>query len=242
MKHVLEVCLVAATMATGVMPAAAQQFPTAEASKIFAAQTLQRGVSVNMAATNSAVAMPDADESDAWIVTVTRDGGLYFGVDAVTPDQLTEAMRSRPRNREQKLYIKADARATYADVERVLPIAHASEFETVVFLTSQPGSRQPGTMVAPRGLEVGIDPAAAAQLAVSVQLADSGQQLSGLKINNRQIPWANLQNTLAQLLQNRSEKAVQVTADGGLNFADVVRVVDACQAVGARVVLLTSGR
>ncbi len=49
-------------------------------------------------------------------------------------------MKTHPRNREAKLYIKADARAPFASVEQVLAIGCRSLFETPVLLTSQ-GSR-----------------------------------------------------------------------------------------------------
>jgi biopolymer transport protein ExbD len=60
-----------------------------------------------------------------------------------------------------------------------------------------------------------------------------------LKVNGRQIPSANLQNMLTQIFQNRPEKVVQVKADGQLSFGDVVHVIDACHAAGAKVILAT---
>jgi biopolymer transport protein ExbD len=68
---------------------------------------------------------------------------------------------------------------------------------------------------------------------------NSGQQAPMLRIDNRQIPLANLQNALTQIFQNRSEKVVLVKADGQLPFADVVHVIDACHSAAAKVVLPT---
>ena len=103
------------------------------ATVLFAAQTansqqLQRGVSVQLAPTTNAAPMPDADNQDAWIVAITSDETLYFGVDPVTPSDLADKMKSRPRNRDQKLYVKADARAPVAAVRRVLAAAHEVGF------------------------------------------------------------------------------------------------------------------
>ena len=81
---------------------------------------LRKGVSVQMAVTQNAVAMPAADEEDAWVVVVTAEGKLYFGVKPVSTERLAEQMRVRPRRREQNLYIKADARAPFASVERAI--------------------------------------------------------------------------------------------------------------------------
>jgi biopolymer transport protein ExbD len=66
-------------------------------------QQLQRGISVKMAFTTSGPLVPDADNADAWIVTVTGNNDLYFGVDPVTPESLLDAMKTHPRNREQEL-------------------------------------------------------------------------------------------------------------------------------------------
>src|SRR5260370_6566652 len=72
-------------------------------------QEMQRGVRVQMPVTSNATSMPDADQNDAWVVTVAADGSLYFGADAMTLDALADCMKTHPRNREAKLYIKADA-------------------------------------------------------------------------------------------------------------------------------------
>ena len=72
---------------------------------------------MQMATTSNATPMPEADNKGAWIVAVSGSGQLYFGTQAVTPEALFEEMKSHPRNREQKLYIKADARAPFAKVK-----------------------------------------------------------------------------------------------------------------------------
>ena len=243
MKRVLEVCLVAVTLATGITAAAAQPSTTAAVPNLLATQTLQQGVSVNMAVTGTAASMPDADNPDAWIVAVTRNGGLYFGINAVTPDQLEEQMRIRPRSPERQLYIKADARVPYANLEKAFLAARASGFETPVLLTAQPQSAETGTIVTPKGLEVTVmlGPVAAAESGgvIVIHVIQSSQQEPVLTINHRQVPWANMQSVLGQLLQNRSDKLVQVTADGMLPFANVAHVIDVCHSVGAKVALVT---
>jgi biopolymer transport protein ExbD len=77
--------------------------------------------------------------------------------------------------------------------------------------------------------------------ATVVQVLNSGQRWPTLKLNNEPIPWATLQTTLRQRLRDRSEKVVQVKAEGGLPFADVVDVIDTCRSTGAKVVLVTPG-
>lgn len=231
MNRLLEVCLAALTLAASV-----------GAANHSAAQTLQRGISVAMATTTNATPMPEADDENAWIVTVMGDGALYFGTDRVTAASLEEAMKSRPRNRDQKLYIKADARAPFASVKSALGVARSSLFEEAVLLTSQPESPAPGTIVRPKGLEVLVGPPPGGTVATVVQLLNSGQERPMLKINNDPISWSALQSTLTQHFQKGDEKVVLVRADGGLPFGDVVRAIDACRATGAKAVVATPER
>src|SRR5437879_5903901 len=131
MKYMLAVCLIALTLtvshALGQSPA------------------LQQGVSVQMAPATHAEVMPAADNQDAWVIAVTADGSLYFGTDLRTTESLVEWMKTHPRNREAKLYIKADARAPFADVEKAIEAGRAVAFEAPVLLTSQPEPYAPGT-------------------------------------------------------------------------------------------------
>lgn len=245
MNRILEVCLAAATLATtlnsaAARPAAEAQNPAQSSPAAQGSPALQRGISVQMPITGNALPMPEADNPDAWIVTVTADGNLDFGIDPVSPEALLEEMKSRPRNREQKLYIKADARAPYADVEEVLAAAHVDLFESSVLLTSQKDSSAPGTMVSPKGLEVLLGPSSTAgKVATVVQVLNSGQHMPSLKINGDQIPWPALQSTLRQHFEKGDDRLILIKADGQLPFADIVRVIDACQSAGAKVVLPT---
>jgi biopolymer transport protein ExbD len=251
MNRILEVCLVAAALATSIPSSAGGMKPATGAT----AQALQRGISVQMPVTSRAVPMPEADNRDAWIITVTADGDIDFGIDPVSPAALADEMKARPRNREQKLYIKADARAPYADVEKVLQAGHTALFDAPVLLTSQPGriesgpiesgstesrSSEAGTMASPKGLEVLLVPPAGSQ-PTEVHIGNSGQHTPILSINSRQIPWANLQNMLTQFFQSHPEKVILVKADGQLPFADIVHVIDVCHSVGAKIVLVVPG-
>jgi len=211
------------------------------ATVLFAARTgntqqLQKGVSVHMAPTSNASPMPDADNQDAWIVAVTADGNLYFGIDPVTPSELADKMKSRPRRRDQNFYLKADALASFATVRQVLVTAHEMYFDDAILLTAQSNSAAPGTVVSPQGLEVLLAPPSDSATPV-VQITKSARQEPTLQVNRRQIPQSNLKNLLTQLLQPRSEKVVVLKTDGPLSFADVIHVVDTCHSAGAKVVL-----
>src|SRR5258708_33194229 len=103
--------------------------------------------------------MPDADNADAWIITVTADGQFYFGIDPLTPAVLRERMIRTPRKRMQRLYIKADGRASFASVQKALDAASGVEIEAPVLLVNHQSTSKPGTMVAPEGLEILLGPA-----------------------------------------------------------------------------------
>lgn len=204
------------------------------------AQQLRQGVTVQMAHTASAVPYPAADDNDAWIVVVTADGDLYFGVKPVTPDQLLEEMKATPRQRDAKLYIKADARAPFANVVRVLQAGREVAFEAPVLLTAQSLSPAPGTVVPPNGLEVLTGPALpAGGVATVVQLLNSGQQKPLLRVNGDEVSWSALEGTLRQHFQKGDEKVILLKADEQLPFGQVVQVIDMCRATKAKVVLDT---
>ena len=68
------------------------------------AQAMQKGISVELARTSSAVPVPDADNQEALIITVTDSGGLYFGIDPVTPDALAEKLKARESSHTDSLH------------------------------------------------------------------------------------------------------------------------------------------
>ena len=137
------VCLLATTLTTAAVLMTVAQSPT-----------LQAGISVKLAASTEAVPMPDADNENAFIVTVTEDGTVYLGVDRITLSDLSEKVRSTPFHRGQKLYIKADARAPYAKVLEVLDATRTGGIAPQVLLTAHTGPSMPGTIVPPQGVEL----------------------------------------------------------------------------------------
>jgi len=228
MKCLLYVCLITSLTIAGVH--AIEQ--SVEASP---AQAMRPGVSVKMAGASSAQPMPEADNADAWIVTVTADGQLYFGIDAVTPAALQARMIRSAHKRGQRLYIKADARASFANVQKALEAASAADFESPVLLVNQEGTMSTATIVAPKGLEITVDGAANSGAKSVVEINYSAQGSSTLRIDDREISFADLHSRLQQVVQNR--KTILLRADGRAAFGEVARVVDACRAAGANVVV-----
>ena len=203
------------------------------------AQTLRKGVHVELAATHNAVAMPKADDEDAIILAVTQNGTVYLGIDPITPTALAEKRDLFSRARE-KLYIKADARTPYADVAKVLDAVRSAGVASLNLLTGQPETPEPGKLVSPKGLEVRVGPPLPSGAKTTVvQVLSSGQQGPQLKLNDEDIPWANLESRLRQYLQNHPLDLVLLKADGLLLYGDVVHVIDACRSMVAKVFLIT---
>ena len=197
---------------------------------------LRRGVSVQMAVTQHATTMPEADDQDAWVVAVTADGKLYFGADPVTADNLFDVMKARPRKRNAKLYIKADARAPFGKVERVMEIGREVFFEEPVLLTAQREQVAPGKIVPPRGLPVTVKPGANA--VVFVEIA-AGTQAAGLRVNHRDVSEDEFRDALEESLRNQREKSVLVRAGGQVAFGKVAGAIDVARSLGTKVFLET---
>lgn len=221
MKHWLSVCLIC--LVTIAICAMAQNPP------------MQKGVHVDMAVTNYAQPIPAADENDAWVVAVTAEGKLFFGVHPASSHELMEQMKVNPRRRDQNLYIKADARASFAGVKAALEAARENKFDSPVLLTEQRGSAQPGTLAPPKGIEVTVKPSHSSDTIV-VQLFSSGTGSPTLTVNNQRLPWSELDSTLQRLVQH-SGQIVQVEANDAVSFADVMRVVDQAHGSNATVAL-----
>jgi biopolymer transport protein ExbD len=212
------VCLLALSLSATANHAAAQTPP------------MTRGISVQMPETRNAATYADADNANAWIVAVTVDGQLYLGPRPVTPEQLFEEMKATPRQRDAKLYIKADARSTFSSLKAALGPARSAQFENVVFLTSQPGSYSHSATASPQGINVEILPQK--KEAIDVHLS-SQAEASQVIVNGKAITWLELGRTLKNLVRGPGEVVV-VEANDAVPFADVIRVLDEARKTGAR--------
>jgi biopolymer transport protein ExbD len=75
-----------------------------------------------------------------------------------------------------------------------------------------------------------------------VQLIDHGPgQAPGLKINQDDATWENLQGRLADIFKTRAEKVMFVKGDDNIPFADVANVIDIAHSAGVdKVGLITA--
>jgi biopolymer transport protein ExbD/biopolymer transport protein TolR len=141
-------CLLILTLSTCLAPSVAQQQGRTAAPR-------RQGISVNLPITRNATPVPDADNQDSLVVAVTRDGSVYLGLQRMTESALTAAVRVCLSNQAGKqLYIKADARTSYANVGKVLDAVLAAPVDSVILLTSQSIPAQADGRVAPQGFKV----------------------------------------------------------------------------------------
>ncbi len=99
---------------------------------------LQHGVSVDMAQVNNPEQMPDADKEDALLVSVMRNGNVFFGTDKISVDNLTTKVKDRLANKaDKRVYVKADARAHFGNVVQVVDSVRAAGVDDLGLLTDQ---------------------------------------------------------------------------------------------------------
>lgn len=98
--------------------------------------------SVDLAPVHNAKPLSAALKEDAITVVVSRDGRLYFRNTRVSPADLPGLIRTAyEHGAERKVYLKADARAKYSDVERAIDLIRQSGVQDVAILVEQ--ARQP---------------------------------------------------------------------------------------------------
>jgi biopolymer transport protein ExbD len=113
---------------------------------------LQKGVSVDYAKVNNPIPMQDADKEDALLISVMRDGTVYFGSDKIAVDSLTGKVKDRLINRTNKeVYLKADARAHFGNVVQVVDAVRAAGVDDLGLLTEQKKSTPTAPPAAPAG-------------------------------------------------------------------------------------------
>ena len=99
---------------------------------------LQKGISVDMAKVNNPEQMPDADKEDALLVSITRNGDVFFGSEKITVDNLTTKVKDRLTNKaDKRVYVKADMRARFGNVVQVVDSVRAAGVDDLGLLTDQ---------------------------------------------------------------------------------------------------------
>ena len=99
---------------------------------------LQKGVSVDMAKATNPREMREADQDDAVVVAVTRDGKIYLGSDQLLVDRLADHIQDLLASKVDKtVYVKSDRRAKYGGVVDVVDTVRSAGVDTLGLLTDK---------------------------------------------------------------------------------------------------------
>ncbi len=211
-----------------------------------AAQTpeLRVGVSVQMPVTVNAVAVPDADSAGSLIVAVTRNGTVFLEISQVDLASLQAKLKSALASRAAKtVYVKGDARTPFSAVARVLEAVAMAGARPEILLTDQRDASDAGKRpIPPKGLEAQFGggtlysgPPSQMPVLIRIEARNAGQGAPALKIGGEQISLAALQTAIAQRTPKGRRAEIALEADGSLLFGDVVRILDACYPLGAKI-------
>ena len=99
---------------------------------------LQKTTPVDLAMTNNAHDMQDADKDDAIVVAITRDGSIYLKNVRTAKETITDQIKDLISNRLDKtVYVKSDARAKYGDVVAVVDEIRSAGVDQLGLLTER---------------------------------------------------------------------------------------------------------
>ena len=99
---------------------------------------LQKDHPVDLARTNTAKDMQDADKDDAIVLAVTRDGNIFLRTTQIRKEEIQSQVKDRIANRLDKtVYVKSDARAKYGDVVAVVDEIRSAGVDQLGLLTQR---------------------------------------------------------------------------------------------------------
>lgn len=99
---------------------------------------LQKGQSVDLAPVDNPKDLPDADKDDAVILAVMRDGTIFLGMEKINVPDITRRVTDMITGRLDKtVFVKADARAQYGNVVKVVDEVRAAGVDNIGLLTEK---------------------------------------------------------------------------------------------------------
>ncbi|MBI3896493.1 MAG: biopolymer transporter ExbD [Acidobacteria bacterium] len=99
---------------------------------------LQKGVSVDMARSLNAHAMPDADKDDAVVVAVSRDGKIFLGKEQIGLSDVGKRVQEIVSDRLDKtVFVKSDARAKFEQVVKTVDEIRAAGVDKLGLITDK---------------------------------------------------------------------------------------------------------
>ena len=99
---------------------------------------LTHGVSVDMVKTQNPIPMQAADKSDAVLIAVTRNGGVFLNNTQMRPEDLAPKVKDMLTNRlDKECFLRADQRAKYQTVLDVVQNLQSAGVDQLGLLTEQ---------------------------------------------------------------------------------------------------------
>jgi biopolymer transport protein ExbD len=95
-------------------------------------------VSVDLVKTDNSFPVPGAIRADAMIISVQRDGSVFFNGDKIYPYKIPSRIRERLKaGSERRVYIAADARCKYGAVVEVIDSIREAGVEPLTFIVEK---------------------------------------------------------------------------------------------------------
>lgn len=100
---------------------------------------LQKGAPVDLPHTRNPLDMADADKDDAIRVGIARDGKFYLGQERIVIDDLSGKVTELLKDKvgDKTVYVKADFRAKYSDVVKVVDSIRTAGVDRVGLLSER---------------------------------------------------------------------------------------------------------
>ncbi len=103
---------------------------------------MQKGMSVDMAIADTAIDMKAADQDDAILLAVGRDGRIYLGNEQLALERVVEEVADLWEASSVKtVYIKSDRRARFGDVSKLVDEIRSLGVDKLGLLTERTGGR-----------------------------------------------------------------------------------------------------
>ena len=97
---------------------------------------LAKGVTVDLVKTKNPISMKKADQDDAIVVAVQKDGKTYLGSDPIAPADIpTKVVDLLADRLDKTCYVKADSRALYKTVVEVVDNLRAAGVDQIGMIT-----------------------------------------------------------------------------------------------------------
>ena len=197
---------------------------------------------VDLSRAEHTVAMPEAASDDAIVLAVTRDGRVFLGPDLVDPSELESRIRGNRTDRTgETMYLRADRRSQYRDVENAIEAMRGAGAEVVGVLTQRSEDSHPESplwignpLLKSVGLEISFPspPKTSAgephspEPTIVVHVIYRPNAAPAYKINGADVAHADLQVRLNRTFASRAERVLFIKGDDALRFSDIVDVID----------------